>query len=98
LTNAASYLQTIAMNLLFKFLAAATLITFPGFEKPVIKTEAPLPPPATAKIQAAILLDVSGSMEGLIEQAKALLWNMVVTLGKTKCSDLSSPTVELATL
>ena len=32
--------------------------------------------PAQQKIQVAILLDVSGSMEGLIEQAKAQLWNM----------------------
>mgnify|MGYP003492397680 FL=1 len=31
---------------------------------------------ANPKIQAAILLDVSGSMDGLIEQAKAQLWNM----------------------
>ena len=94
--NSGILLSNHAMNLLFKFLVATTLITFAGFEKPVIKTQAPLPQPATAKIQAAILLDVSGSMDGLIEQAKALLWNMVVTLGKAKCTDQSSPTVELA--
>ena len=37
------------------------------------------------KIQAAILLDVSNSMDGLIEQAKAQLWNMVTIMGKAKC-------------
>ena len=31
----------------------------------------------TPKIQAAILLDVSNSMDGLIDQAKNQLWNMV---------------------
>jgi len=49
------------------------------------------------KIQAAILLDVSGSMDGLIEQAKSQLWNMVTTLGKATCNNGStSPQVELA--
>ena len=36
------------------------------------------------KIQAAILLDVSNSMDGLIAQAKAQLWNMVSVMGKNK--------------
>ena len=40
---------------------------------------------ATKKIQAAVLLDVSNSMDGLIEQAKAQLWNMVSVMGKAKC-------------
>jgi hypothetical protein len=47
------------------------------------------------KIQAAILLDVSGSMEGLIEQAKAQLWNMVTIMGKAKCEE-GSPKIEIA--
>ncbi|MBI5858244.1 MAG: VWA domain-containing protein [Sphingobacteriales bacterium] len=48
------------------------------------------------KIQVAILLDVSNSMDGLIEQAKAQLWNMVTTLGKAQCTDKSVPNVEVA--
>ena len=51
---------------------------------------------ATPKIQAAILLDVSGSMDGLIEQAKSQLWTMVSTLGKATCTNGVSPQVELA--
>ena len=35
---------------------------------------------ANTKIQVAILLDTSGSMDGLIEQAKSRLWNIVNTL------------------
>lgn len=50
----------------------------------------------TAKIQVAILLDVSNSMDGLIEQAKAQLWNMVNTLGKAQCSNNLAPKIELA--
>lgn len=47
------------------------------------------------KIQAAILLDVSNSMDGLIEQAKAQLWNMVNTMGKAKCNN-QAPRIEIA--
>lgn len=52
--------------------------------------------PAEPKIQVAILLDVSSSMDGLIEQAKAQLWNMVNTLGKAKCDGTVSPKIEIA--
>ncbi|HYC39739.1 MAG TPA: vWA domain-containing protein [Chitinophagaceae bacterium] len=56
--------------------------------------------PSTAqkpKIQVAILLDVSNSMDGLIEQAKAQLWNMVTVLGKVKCHNYNEPpAVEIA--
>lgn len=51
--------------------------------------------PSTKKIQAAILLDVSNSMDGLIDQAKAQLWNMVNTMGKATC-DGKTPTIEIA--
>jgi hypothetical protein len=53
------------------------------------------PPANSQKIQAAILLDVSGSMEGLIEQAKAQLWNMVTVMGKAKCGN-GTPSIEIA--
>lgn len=47
------------------------------------------------KIQVAILLDVSNSMDGLIEQAKAQLWNMVSVMGKATCNDMA-PNIEIA--
>jgi von Willebrand factor type A domain len=59
--------------------------TFQAFDK---KAKAP-------KIQVAILLDVSGSMDGLIEQAKAQLWNMVNVMGKAKCDGVA-PQIEIA--
>jgi hypothetical protein len=49
----------------------------------------------TPKIQAAILLDVSNSMDGLIDQAKKQLWNMVNVLSKVTC-DGNIPTIEIA--
>ncbi len=51
---------------------------------------------AQPKIQAAILLDVSNSMDGLIEQAKAQLWNMVTVMGKAKCENDVTPQLEIA--
>jgi hypothetical protein len=74
------------------FLGLAALdIAIPEKQEPaVIASTAPKP-----KIQAAILLDVSGSMDGLIEQAKAQLWNMVSVMGKAKC-DAGAPSFEIA--
>lgn len=50
---------------------------------------------ASQKIQVAILLDVSNSMDGLIQQAKAQLWNMVSVMGKVKCAN-GNPNIEIA--
>ena len=53
-------------------------------------------PAAKPKIQAAILLDVSNSMDGLIDQAKAQLWNMVSVMGRAKCDRDVQPDIEIA--
>src|SRR5688500_11364677 len=50
---------------------------------------------SSSKIQAAVLLDVSNSMDGLIDQAKAQLWNMVSVMGKATC-DGTPPVIEIA--
>ena len=56
-----------------------------------------LPSPTTdQKIQVAILLDVSNSMDGLIDQAKAQLWTMVNTLGRVHCDNKANPKIEIA--
>lgn len=72
-----------------------TCITILSFTN-ASRQSAPVTKTANPKIQAAILLDVSGSMDGLIEQAKAQLWNMVNTMGKAKCDGSVSPTIEIA--
>lgn len=62
-----------------------------GKKKSMVKKVAVQP-----KIQVAILLDVSNSMDGLIEQAKAQLWNMVSVMGKAKCENNVVPRIEIA--
>ncbi|MFV0418137.1 MAG: vWA domain-containing protein [Dysgonomonas sp.] len=49
----------------------------------------------TPKIQVAILLDTSSSMDGLIEQAKSRLWNVVNTLTTLKFNGVA-PQIEIA--
>jgi hypothetical protein len=48
------------------------------------------------KIKLAILLDTSGSMEGLIEQTKNQLWKIVNQLAKAKDINGNDPEIELA--
>lgn len=84
------------MNLLFKSLVVITSASLFAFSSSAKQKQTTPTNPAPHKIQVAILLDVSGSMQGLIEQAKEQLWNMVTTLGKAQCSDNTKPQIELA--
>lgn len=54
-----------------------------------------LPHTDTAKIQVAILLDVSNSMDGLIRQVKRQLWSMVKVMGQVY-RDGVRPPIEIA--
>ncbi|TMI90521.1 MAG: VWA domain-containing protein [Bacteroidetes bacterium] len=87
------------MNLLFKpAIAFFSSYLILGFSSPVIhkvETQSPKKMKSSPKIQAAILLDVSNSMDGLIEQAKAQLWTMVNVMGKAKCNG-ETPKIEIA--
>lgn len=49
----------------------------------------------STKIQVALLLDTSNSMDGLIDQAKSQLWKMVNELATSK-KDGKSPDIEIA--
>ena len=80
------------MDALFKAIAAVSLFTFPV---PSPQHQTVTQKIAVPKIQVAILLDVSNSMDGLIAQAKTQLWNMVGILGKADCNGVS-PEVEIA--
>lgn len=51
---------------------------------------------SSSKIQLALILDTSGSMSGLIEQAKQQLWKIVLELAKTKAPDGKDPQIEIA--
>ena len=61
-------------------------------EKPV---DRPGPEPRS-KVQIALLLDTSNSMDGLIHQAKATLWNLVNEFSHVRCRESRSPALEIA--
>lgn len=62
--------------------------------RPVSSFDRPVPSRKT-RIQVAILLDTSGSMEGLIEQAKSRLWNIVNSLSTLRFQG-QQPQIEIA--
>lgn len=64
---------------------AEVVIVEPGDKVVVIKPK-PLPHPIVqSRIQIALLLDTSNSMDGLINQAKAQLWSIVNELSAARC-------------
>ncbi len=73
-------------TLLFALGTLATISTSGSFNRPKDLTETPVQVNldkeslAQEKIQVALLLDTSSSMDGLIDQAKSRLWNIVNTL------------------
>ncbi len=81
-------------------LLISAAVVFTAFTTLPKKAKLELPPAikptVKPKIQAAILLDVSNSMDGLIDQAKAQLWNMVSVMGKAKCDNAVQPDIEIA--
>ena len=89
------------MKFLLKTAAYSVLIitglTLMSLSTPAVKKSKNIQPKnINPKIQVAILLDVSNSMDGLIEQAKAQLWNMVSVMGKAKCDNNVIPQIEIA--
>jgi hypothetical protein len=79
----------------------ATALTFASCNKSNAKESAlvtePQRPTAVenTKIQVALLLDTSNSMDGLIEQAKSRLWNIVNTLTTLKYEG-KTPSIEIS--
>jgi hypothetical protein len=72
---------------------AALLVIIASILLTTAKAQTPTQQPKT--IQVAVLLDVSNSMDGLIEQTKSQLWTMVNSLGSAKCNGVS-PTLQIA--
>ncbi|WP_299150920.1 VWA domain-containing protein [uncultured Dokdonia sp.] len=54
------------------------------------------PKPDTNTIKVALLLDTSNSMDGLIDQARAQLWELVNELALAKCGNDSQPDLKIA--
>jgi hypothetical protein len=84
--------------LLVAAVVVAAIVAVSAFQQTKNRNQTPVPLPTSTsqKIQVAILLDVSNSMDGLIDQAKAQLWTMVNTLGRVRCETNTSPKVEIA--
>lgn len=70
-------------------LVSFLLISWQANRNPVESTD------KTGKIQVALLLDTSNSMDGLIGQAKSRLWNVVNTLTTLRL-DGKAPDIEIA--
>ena len=82
------------VHLLFVTLLATSL-SFAGCKKETPKPIEPVVVVENTKIQVALLLDTSNSMDGLIEQAKSRLWNIVNTLTTLKY-DGKTPDIEIS--
>ncbi len=82
------------VNLLFVTLLATSL-SFAGCKKESPKPTEPVVVVENTKIQVALLIDTSNSMDGLIEQAKSRLWNIVNTLTTLKY-DEKTPDIEIS--
>jgi len=87
-------------------LMALTLSTAYGCEMKVKKTAEPLPLTAQSiannrketsnTVKIALLLDTSNSMDGLINQAKAQLWDIVNKFTHAKCGNEARPKLQIA--
>lgn len=71
-------------------LTLASAVSGSAHEIPACEKDCPAP-----RIQLALLLDTSNSMDGLIDQTKSQLWMLVNELGETKKHG-ETPTIELA--
>lgn len=75
------------------FLFLSFLLCVGGLKSQVVSN--PSPADELRKIQIAILFDTSGSMSGLIEQAKTTIWQIVNAAARLKM-DGKSPRLEIA--
>lgn len=71
------------------------LLTEQNAEKATVIETSVLEPKKKNTIKVALLLDTSNSMDGLIHQAKAQLWEIVNELSYAKC-DNEKPNLEIA--
>src|SRR4051794_29305947 len=89
-----------------RYVLAGCLVLMSVFvaERALGRSRRPAAPPTTPneaststtpKVQVAILLDVSGSMSGLLQQTRAELWGLVSELGKVRSGD-KRPRLEMA--
>jgi len=91
----AALLMTIGVNQAF---VANDIYSFSLFGNPTTETTEPIETPVknNNSIKVALLLDTSGSMNGLIEQAKSQLWQILNELAKTEKDGAEETDLEIA--
>ncbi len=92
----------------FKHLLGITLFTIaigsayacnlktPEYKNTALVTKSIADKPAKQFVKIALLLDTSNSMDGLINQAKAQLWDIVNEFTYAKCGNESRPSLQIA--
>ncbi len=78
--------KTFVLGILTGFLMGYTAGTFYG-KTHQIQIQTQSTQTQAKKVKLALLLDTSSSMDGLINQAKAQLWNIVNELNGAKCDN-----------
>ncbi len=85
----------VASSLLITAVAPARAEKKPSSDAAAVGAQAPVPNASVPRIQMAILLDTSGSMSGLINQARTQLWRIVNEFATAE-RDGKSPYFEVA--
>ncbi len=95
LKNKSIGIQIRALSFLFVFIMASCSNNSSNAQIQQDEREVSAPDSDKKNIKIALLLDTSGSMDGLIEQAKSQLWQLVNELAKAEC-DGENPRLEIA--
>lgn len=66
------------------------------YQKTALTTKSIADKPAKQYVKVALLLDTSNSMDGLINQAKAQLWDIVNEFTYAKCGNEARPSLQIA--
>jgi hypothetical protein len=92
-------MKTILKSITLIFILGATIqaygCNYKKDKKTTLFAEATVAKPDKKVIQVALLLDTSNSMDGLINQAKAQLWDIVNELSYARCEHVA-PDLEIA--
>jgi hypothetical protein len=90
------YIKTTALSLCILGMLSCNAKTKNSTEKKITTNEIiKAHEPSKQYIKVALLLDTSNSMDGLIDQAKAQLWQIVNELSYAKCDD-NKPSLQIA--
>lgn len=90
-----TYLKTFFLSITLMGFIACNANNKKPVSNQLVQTTVAETPPNNQFIKVALLLDTSNSMDGLIDQAKAQLWDLVNELSYAKCGD-KKPNLKIA--